>query len=89
MHAKDHGRTKPGCDAPADHSQLHHVRGWKATYRTDINELTPACGPDDRLVEQGGFTNRKNASATPIGSRRQIWITANPEPIPSITPRNY
>jgi hypothetical protein len=53
-------RTKPGCDAPAYHSQVHHVRGWAATRRTHINELTLACGPDNRLVEKG-WTTRKNA----------------------------
>jgi hypothetical protein len=61
LYAKDRGCTKPGCDAPAYHSQVHHVHGWTAIHRTDINELTLACGPDNRLVEQGGFTTRKNA----------------------------
>jgi hypothetical protein len=61
LYAKDRGCTKPGCDVPAYHSQVHHVQGWKATRRTHINELTLACGPDNRLVEQGGFTTRKNA----------------------------
>jgi Domain of unknown function (DUF222) len=61
LYAKDRGCTKPGCDAPAYHSQVHHVQGWKATRRTDINQLTLACGPHNRLVERGGFTTRKNA----------------------------
>jgi hypothetical protein len=61
LYAKDRGCTKPGCDAPAYYSQVHHVQGWKATRRTHINELTLACGPDNRLVEEGGFTTRKNA----------------------------
>jgi len=60
LYAKDRGCTKPGCDAPAYHSQVHHVQGWKATRRTHINELTLACGPDNRLVEKRGFTTRKN-----------------------------
>jgi hypothetical protein len=60
FHAKDRGCTKPGCDVPAYLSQVHHVRGWKATRRTDINELTLSCGPDNRLVEKRGFTTRKN-----------------------------
>ncbi|MDT5350157.1 MAG: hypothetical protein QOH91_3444, partial [Mycobacterium sp.] len=49
----------PGCDAPAYHSQAHHVQGWTATGRTDINDLTLACGPDNRLAEKG-WTTRKN-----------------------------
>jgi hypothetical protein len=61
LYAKDRGCTKPGCDAPAYHSQVHHVRGWKSTRRSDINDLALACGPDNRLVEEGGFTTRTNA----------------------------
>ena len=60
LYAKDRGCTKPGCDAPAYHSQVHHVRGWTTTRRTDINDLTLACGPDNRLAEKG-WTTRKNA----------------------------
>ena len=35
LYAKDRGCTKPGCDAPAYHSQVHHVTGWQATRRTE------------------------------------------------------
>ncbi|MGD1173970.1 HNH endonuclease signature motif containing protein [Mycobacterium seoulense] len=60
LYAKDRGCTKPGCDAPAYHSQVHHVRGWTTTRRTDIDDLTLACGPDNRLAEKG-WTTRTNA----------------------------
>ncbi len=60
LYARDRGCTKPGCDAPAYHSQVHHIRGWAATGRTDIDDLTLACGPDNRLAEQG-WTTRTNA----------------------------
>jgi hypothetical protein len=59
LYAKDRGCTKPGCDAPAYHSQVHHVKGWQATHRTDINDLALACGPDNRLAEKG-WTTRTN-----------------------------
>ncbi|WP_173399642.1 HNH endonuclease signature motif containing protein [Mycobacterium canetti] len=59
LFAKDRGCTKPGCDAPAYHSQAHHVTGWTSTGRTDITDLTLACGPDNRLAEKG-WTTRKN-----------------------------
>ncbi len=62
LYAKDRGCTKPGCDAPAYHSQVHHVQGWTKTRRTDINDLTLACGPHNRLAEKG-WTTRKNAKA--------------------------
>ncbi len=60
LYAKDRGCTKPGCPAPAYHSQAHHMNGWQATRRTDINDLTLACGIDNRLAENG-WTTRKNA----------------------------
>ena len=58
--AKDRGCTRPGCDAPAYHSQAHHTQGWHHTYRTDIDDLTLACGPDNLQAEKG-WTTRKNA----------------------------
>jgi hypothetical protein len=60
LYARDRGCTKPGCDAPAYHSQVHHVQGWAATRRTDINDLALACGIDNRLAEKG-WTTRTNA----------------------------
>jgi hypothetical protein len=60
LYSRDRGCTKPGCDAPAYHSQVHHVQGWTKTHRTDIDDLTLACGPCNRLAEKG-WTTRKNA----------------------------
>jgi hypothetical protein len=60
LYARDRGCTKPGCDAPAYLSQVHHVRGWAATRRTDIDDLALACGIDNRLAEKG-WTTRTNA----------------------------
>ena len=60
LYGKERGCTMPGCDAPAYHSQVHHVQGWTKTRRTDIDDLTLACGPHNRLVEKG-WTTRKNA----------------------------
>ncbi|ORW97729.1 hypothetical protein AWB92_03505, partial [Mycobacterium sp. IEC1808] len=51
LYAQHRGCTKPGCDAPAYHSQVHHIHGWTTTHRTDIDDLTLACGPDNRLAE--------------------------------------
>ncbi|MDP7721863.1 HNH endonuclease signature motif containing protein [Mycobacterium sp. TY814] len=58
--AKEGGCTRPGCDTPGYHCQVHHVSGWTNTYLTDIHDLTLACGPDNRLAEKG-WTTRKNA----------------------------
>jgi hypothetical protein len=60
LHALDRGCTKPGCTAPGYWCQVHHVNGWATTGgQTNITELTLACGPDNRLVDNGGWTTRK------------------------------
>ncbi len=92
LYAKDRGCSRPGCDAPAYHSEVHHVTPWTTTHRTDINDLTLACGPDNRLVEKGWKT-RKNAKpartpkATLNGYRRPTWTMANHASIDTTTPR--
>ena len=59
-HAKDRGCTRPGCTAPAYHSQVHHaVADWVDDGQTDITDLTLACGPDNRRVKRGGWRTRK------------------------------
>jgi len=59
LHAVDRGCTRPGCTAPGYWSEAHHVDGWTNNGQTNINALTLACGGDNRLVEEGGWTTRK------------------------------
>lgn len=60
LHALERGCTRPGCTAPAYWCQVHHVEDWVADNgQTNINDLTLACGPDNRLVEDGGWSTRK------------------------------
>jgi hypothetical protein len=60
MHGLERGCTRPGCTAPGYWSQAHHVEGWAADDGpTDITKLTLACGPDNRLIEKGGWRTRK------------------------------
>ncbi|HEX2286027.1 MAG TPA: HNH endonuclease signature motif containing protein [Mycobacterium sp.] len=69
LQAKDRGCTRPGCTAPGYWCQVHHVDGWTADDgTTDIDKLTLACGPDNRLVEKGGWTTRKRKDG------RTEWI---------------
>jgi len=69
LHALDRGCTRPGCTAPGYWCQAHHVEGWaKDDGPTDITTLTLACGPDNRLVEEGGWTTRKRKDG------RTEWI---------------
>ncbi|MGH3674225.1 MAG: HNH endonuclease signature motif containing protein [Mycobacterium sp.] len=60
LHARDRGCTRPGCTCPGYWCQAHHDDGWAAgDAPTDIDKLSLACGPDNRLVEEGGWTIRK------------------------------
>ena len=60
LHALERGCTRPGCTAPAYWCQVHHVDAWVADNgETNITDLTLACGPDNRLVEDGGWSTRK------------------------------
>ncbi|OBG89982.1 hypothetical protein A5698_22530 [Mycobacterium sp. E136] len=59
LFAKYRGCTRPGCTAPAYQCQVHHANGdWAAGGRTDITDLTLACGPDNRRVTPGGWRTR-------------------------------
>ena len=54
LYARDRGCTFPGCTVPAHGTQVHHVNGWaKNNGQTNIDEEVLACGPDNRLAEQG------------------------------------
>jgi hypothetical protein len=59
-HSRDRGCTWPGCTAPGYWCQTHHVDGCDADDGpTDIDKLTLACGPDNRMVEERGWITRK------------------------------
>jgi hypothetical protein len=69
LHALDRGCTKPGCTAPGYASQAHHAEcDWIDGGLTNIDDLTFACGPDNRLVTKGGWRTRKRADG------RTEWI---------------
>ncbi len=51
LHARDRGCTNPGCTTGGYYCQVHHVNGWAAQGQTNIDELSLACGPDNRLIE--------------------------------------
>ena len=69
LYARDRGCTQPGCTKPAYHSQAHHDDGWAvADSPTDIDKLSLACGPDNRLIEETGWTTRKRKDG------RTEWI---------------
>ena len=56
---RDRGCTRPGCTAPFDHSQAHHAaQDFGKGGQTNITDLGLACGPDNRLVKEGGWSTR-------------------------------
>ncbi|OCB27626.1 hypothetical protein A5674_01080 [Mycobacterium malmoense] len=61
LYAKDRGCTHPGCDVPGYLCEVHHVEDWAHTHRTGIDQLTLACGPHHRLLDNG-WTTRKRAN---------------------------
>jgi Domain of unknown function (DUF222)/HNH endonuclease len=64
LYALERGCTRPGCDVPAYWCQVHHTTDFAKGGRTDIDELTLACGPDNRLATDGGWTTRKRPDGT-------------------------
>ncbi len=89
LHARDRGCSHPGCDVPGYLAEVHHVTDWAAGGRTDIDELTFACGGHNRLVEDGGWTTRKHPNGdTEWIPPRTPGHADNPAPIRITTPKN-
>ncbi|KKC03760.1 HNH endonuclease signature motif containing protein, partial [Mycobacterium nebraskense] len=61
LYAKDRGCSAPGCTVAGYYSEVHHVTDWAKCRRTDVNDLTFACGSHHRLLKPGGWSTRKNA----------------------------
>ncbi|ORB74284.1 HNH endonuclease signature motif containing protein [Mycobacterium scrofulaceum] len=59
LYAKDRGCSAPGCDVAGYYCEVHHVEDWANSHRTDIDQLTLACGPHHRLLEKGWTTRRR------------------------------
>jgi hypothetical protein len=69
LYAKYRGCTRPGCTTPGYDCQVHHAAAdWKNNGQTDIDDLTLACGPDNRLIEQTTWTTRQRKDG------RTEWI---------------
>ncbi|MFI5511197.1 HNH endonuclease signature motif containing protein [Mycobacterium sp. NPDC051804] len=59
--ARDGGCTKPCCSVGAYGAQVHHaLADWADGGNTNVNDMTLACGPDNRLVGPGGWTTTIN-----------------------------
>lgn len=60
LYAVERGCSRPGCTVPAQWCQVHHASAdWADGGRTDIDDLTLACGPDNRNATDNGWRTRK------------------------------
>ena len=65
LYATERGCSRPGCDIPPYWCEVHHAKkDWGKGGDTNIDELTLACGPDNRLVKSDGWTTRKRKDGT-------------------------
>lgn len=71
--ARDQGCTFPGCDAPPGWCDAHHIVPWVDGGKTDINNLTLACGLHHHLIDKSDWYARM------LYDGRPAWI-----PPPSI-----
>lgn len=53
--ARDGGCSFPGCDAPPEWCQAHHVTDWARGGPTDLDDLTLLCRYHHRIFEERGW----------------------------------
>jgi hypothetical protein len=60
----DGGCSHPGCTVPADKCEAHHITPWAKRKRTDITDLTLACGPHHQLADQDWTIRKRHDGIT-------------------------
>lgn len=73
-YARDRGCTRPNCQVPGYHSEVHHSPGWHPDGRTDADKLHFACHPDNARAEDDDIST----SVTEGG--RLAWSEGNGPP---------
>ena len=63
--ARDQGCTFPGCDSPPGWCDAHHIVPWAEGGKTDINNLTLACGLHHHLIDKTDWYARMLADGRP------------------------
>ncbi|MDN6747954.1 MAG: HNH endonuclease, partial [Brevibacterium sp.] len=53
--SRDQGCTFPGCDTPPGWCDAHHIVPWAWEGKTDVNNLTLACGSHHHLIDKSDW----------------------------------
>ncbi|TLF96716.1 DUF222 domain-containing protein [Nocardia cyriacigeorgica] len=87
------GCSRPGCDAPASLSAVHHVLDYRKNGHTDIDNLTLACDACHALVHDGpGGWKTRTEDPHSAHAGRTAWIAPphiDPEQKPRINHRHH
>jgi len=82
----------PGCDIPAEVSDVDHVQRHADGGHTDQDNATPACGSHNRYKEHAGLRGRRATNGRtylvrpddtviqPVGQRTPTWTDPDPPP---------
>jgi hypothetical protein len=73
-YARDRGCTRPNCQVPGYHSEVHHSPGWHPDGRSDADKLYFACHPDNARAEDDDI------STTVTEDGRLAWSEGNGPP---------
>ncbi|MFC9789961.1 DUF222 domain-containing protein [Rhodococcus sp. NPDC127528] len=91
--AASRGCTRPGCDAPATMTAVHHLTEWTKGGRTDITDLDLACDGCHALVHDGpGGWKTRTAPPESEHPGRTEWTPPahiEPERQPRINHRHH
>ena len=87
------GCTRPGCDAPATLTAVHHLTEWKDGGGTDITNEDLACDHCHALVHDGpgGWKTRVAPPESPHPGRTE-WTAPphiDPEQVPRVNHRHH
>jgi len=74
LYDKDRGCTHPGCDAPGYVAEVHHVNEWATGGLTNVDELTFACKPHHKLLDNGWRTKKLANGDTEWVPPRQLEL---------------
>ncbi len=84
---RDGGCILPGCDVPAAHCQIHHLKPWTEGGPTDLPNLVTLCWAHHRQVDLGrwdihpktpGHPSTPANPGTPANNGAPFTITLRP-----------